>query len=501
MIRRPLTLAALLLLASALPTPAAPPDDSSKSSLVKIAGYSTMDSPAFGYLTQLSDAIGPRLTGSPEAQKAVDWSLAQMKSIGLQNVRAEKWHLWKGWTRGPAQAEMLSPLHRPLAVSAMGWSGSTPQAGVEGEVAVANVFDLDAEIKNVSRFRGKIVYVLAQGKPKQSFWTYFGEYPEFLRRARAAGALAVIGGDYGFPPQGMHLTHTGILGFATDVEIPVVSMDQEDQGQLERYLAEGKSIRLRLNIQNTFVNGPVESANAVGEIPGREYPEQIVVVGGHLDSWDLSEGATDNGFGVAATLAAADAIVKSGARPRCTIRFVLWTGEEQGLLGSLAYVKQHAAEMKNHIAAVVLDNGQGPIKEFQLGGRSDLLASFEPFANSLETIRDIKVTPELELESDTASFILAGLPGINLNQDSPDYKYTHHSEADALEAVKPDVLAQDTTIMALTAFWLADRPERFASPWPPEKTAAMLRETGNYEKIRAFGLWTFGDLGLNGSGQ
>ncbi|WP_442777543.1 hypothetical protein, partial [Pseudomonas sp. P14-2025] len=91
-------------------------------------------------------------------------------------------------------------------------------------------------------FRGKIVYVLAQGKPKQSFWTYFGEYPEFLRRARAAGALAVIGGDYGFPPQGMHLTHTGILGFATDVEIPVVSMDQEDQGQLERYLTEGKSI-------------------------------------------------------------------------------------------------------------------------------------------------------------------------------------------------------------------------------------------------------------------
>jgi len=491
----------VLLAASTIPAIAAPPDDSSKSALVQITGHASMDSHAFQYLTELSDNIGARVTGSPEAQKAVDWSLAQMKSIGLQNVHAESWHLWKGWTRGPASAEMLAPLHHTMAVSAMGWSGSTPASGVDADLALANVFDLDNEMKNLSRFRGKIVYVVAQGKPSQNFWTLFGEYAEFLRHAQQAGAVAVVGGDYGFPPQGMHLTHTGILGFGADVAIPVVSMDQEDQGQIERYLAERKTVRLHLNIQNTFTNGPVDSANVVGEIPGREHPEQIVVVSAHLDSWDLSEGATDNGVGVAAVLAAADAIVKSGARPRCTIRFVLWTGEEQGLLGSLAYIKQHTAEMKNHIAAIVLDNGQGPIKEFQLGGRSDLLASFQPFADSLANIRDIKVTPDLELESDTASFILAGLPGINLAQDSSDYKYTHHSEADALEAVKPDVLTQDATIMALTAFWIADRPERFAAPWPPEKTAAMLHETGNYEKISAFGLWTFGDLGLNPPNQ
>ena len=248
-------------------------------------------------------------------------------------------------------------------------------------------------------------------------------------------------------------------------------------------------------MQNTFTGGPVDSANAVGEIPGREHPEEIVVVGAHLDSWDLSEGATDNGTGAIAVLAAAEAILNSGQRPRRSIRFVLFTGEEQGLLGSLAYVKQHATEMKNHIAAVVLDDGQGPIKEFQLGGRTDLVDSMKAFAASLDNIREITVSDKREFGTDTGPFILAGLPGINLDQDSPDYKYTHHSAADALEEVKPDVLTQDSTIFALTAFWIADRPERFASPWPGERTAKMLREKGDYDMLKSFNLWTFGNLG------
>jgi len=487
--------AAACNVAHATPPPQSPSDDGTKSALVEITGNATMDSQAFQYLTELSDDIGPRVTGSPEARKAVDWSIAKMRSIGLQNVHAEKWQLWKGWTRGVAEAQMLAPLHRPLAISAMGWTGATPAGGVDADVSPANIFDMPAEMKNAARFRGKIVFVVAQGAPKQNLWQMFGQYPEFLRRVYQAGAVAVIGGDFGFKPEGMHLTHTGILGFGIDIETPVLSISREDEGQIERYLAEGKTVRVHINVQNKFTSGPVESANVVGEIPGREHPEQIIVVSGHLDSWDLSEGTTDNGFGVAAVLAAADAIVKSGARPRRTLRFVLWTGEEQGFRGSLAYMQQHAGEIKNHVAAVVLDNGQGPVKEFQLGGRSDLLAAFDPFAESLETIREIKVNAELELESDTAPFILAGLPGINLSQDSPEYKFTHHSEADALEAVKPDVLAQDATVMALTSFWLADRPDRFASPWPPEKTAAMLRETGNFDKLTAFGLWTFGDLG------
>lgn len=476
--------------------PRGPEEDGTKPALTRITGEGFFDSHAFNYLTELSDDVGGRVTGSPQDKKAIDWGLAKMKTIGLENVRAEKWSMWKGWTRGSASAKMLAPLQRTLTIDAMGWTGSTPASGVEAEVVTANLFELDTEIRSIGRFRGKIVMMKPEGVPRKSFWMLFAQYGDFLNDLQKAGAFAVIGGEGGFKAEGMHLTHTGILGFAQDFAIPVVDMAMEDQGQIERLLASGKTVRLALNVQNTFTGGPVDSANVVGEITGREHPEEVLVVGGHLDSWDLSEGATDDGTGSASALAAADAIVKSGQRPRRTIRFVLFTGEEQGLLGSLAYVKQHAAEMKNHLGCVVLDDGQGPIKEIQLGGRNDLMESMKAFAQSLDNIREITVNDKREFGMDTGPFILAGLPGINLEQDSPDYKYTHHSAADALEAVKPDVLTKNATIMALTSFWLADRPERFATPWPADRTAKMLRDKGDYDMLKSFHLWTFGDLGL-----
>src|SRR5207244_4124484 len=187
---------------------------------------------------------------------------------------------------------------------------------------------------------------------------------------------------------------------------------------------------------NTFTSGPVESANVVGEIRGRENPEQVLVVGAHLDSWDLSEGTTDNGTGSASVLASAEAIVRSGMRPGRTIRFVLFTGEEQGLNGSFAYVKQHQSEMANHLGNLVLDNGQGPVREFQLGGRDDLVASFQPFARSLSSIRNIGVTDKVESGTDTLRFSMAGLPGINMDQDSPEDTFTHDAAADARGQVK-----------------------------------------------------------------
>lgn len=478
------------------PAPNGPEEDGTKPALTRIAGEGLYDSQAFAYLTELSDEVGGRVTGSAAAEKAVDWGLAKMKTIGLENVHEEKWSMWKGWTRGTANADMLAPLHRTLDVDAMGWTGSTPAAGVEAEVVTANFFDMDSEIRTISRFRGKIVMMKPEGVPKKNFWMLFAQYGDFLKELQKAGAVAVIGGQGGFKAEGMHLTHTGILGFAQDFAIPVVDMAMEDQSQMERFLAAGKTVRLHLNVQNTFTGGPVASANVVGEVVGREHPEQVVVVGAHLDSWDLGEGTTDNGTGTTSVLAAAAAIVKSGQRPRRTIRFVLFTGEEQGLLGSLAYVKQHAAEMKDHLGCVVLDEGQGPVKEFQLGGRNDLIDPMKAFAQSLAAIREIPVNDKREFGTDTGPFILAGLPGINLDQDSPDYKYTHHSAADSLEEVKPDVLAQNATIMALTAFWLADRPERFATPWPAERSAKMLRQKGDYDMLKSFNLWPFGDLGL-----
>jgi len=193
--------------------------------------------------------------------------------------------------------------------------------------------------------------------------------------------------------------------------------------------------------------------------------------------------------------------MKSGYKPRRTLRFVLFTGEEQGLLGSVAYSKTHQDEMKNHVAAVVLDFGQGPVTGLQLGGRRDLIPAVQKFAASLQAFGDIGVDDEPEFDTDTGPFILAGLPGINLNQDSPDYKYTHHSAVDTFDKVKADVLDRNATVMALASFWIADRAERLASPWPAEKTARMLVEKHEDVMLKLIGVWPFGNLGEDGDKQ
>ena len=490
-----LGLAALPIRADNRATPKGPDEDGTKPALTRIAGEGMMNSHAFEFLTELSDDIGGRVTGTPAERKAEEWGAAKMKSIGLENVHAEKYTIWRGWTRGSAEGEILTPVRHKLHVDAMGWTGSTSAGGAEGDVVPVNMFDIENEIKHVSRLKGKIALVTTRGKPNKDEMSLFAMFGDFLKAAGRAGAIAVIGGQGGGRSTGMNLTHTGILGFNADFAVPVVSMTAEDQGQLERFIERGTTPRVRFNVQNTFTNGPVETANVVGEIRGRERPEEVFVVGGHLDSWDLSEGTTDNGSGAAATLGAAEAILRAGQRPRRTIRFVLFTGEEEGLDGSFAYMKQHQAEMKNHLGSLVIDGGQGPAKSFHLGGRDDLVSLFQPFADTLANLGASDVDDKVESGTDTLPFSMAGLPGIDMGQDSPEYKYTHHSAADALEAQKPDVLAQNATLMALAAYWIADRPERFASPWPAERTARMLRAQHEYEELKAFNLWPYGNLG------
>jgi Zn-dependent M28 family amino/carboxypeptidase len=480
---------ALTLRANERPTPKGPNDDGTKPALVKIAGEGMMGSHAFQFLTELSDDVGSRVTGSPAERKAEEWGVAKMKAIGLENVHTEKYTVWKGWTRGSAEGELLTPVRHKLHVDAMGWTGSTPASGAEGDLVTVNLFDMENEIKNVARLKGKVVLVTMKGKPNKEFIQLFAQFGDFLKAAGPAGAIAVIGGQGGSKSAGMNLTHTGILGFNAEFAVPVLSMTAEDQGQLERYLERGLTPRARFNVQNTFTNGPVETANVVGEIRGRENAEQILVVGGHLDSWDLAQGTTDNGSGTATVLGAAEAIAHSGQRPRRTIRFVLFTGEEQGLDGSFAYVKQHQAEMANHLGNLVLDAGQGAVKGFQMGGREDLVEVFHPFADSLANFTKMTVDDKVESGTDTLPFSMAGLPGINMLQDTADYKFTHHSAADALEAQKPEVLTQNATIMALAAFWIVDRPERFAAPWPVERTVKMLVAQHEDGMLKAFGLW------------
>ncbi|MFY9528351.1 MAG: M28 family peptidase [Candidatus Acidiferrales bacterium] len=471
-------------------------DDGTLPALSAIAGQGAMTSHSYEFLEELSDDVGGRVTGSPQAAEAISWGVEKMKSIGLENVHTEPWKMKHGWTRVSADAELVSPVHHHLKVDSLGWVGSTPAGGVEAEAVPVNAYALDEEVKqNASHWAGKILLMVHRGAPSEQHFEAFARFGTFLKAAYAAHAAAVIGGQSGAKAAGTNLTHTGALGFDTYYEIPVVSMTYEDQDQLERFLGRGKTVRIKLNVQNRVTDGPVDSANVVGEIRGTQNPEQIVVVGGHLDSWDLAEGSTDNGVGTTATLGAAEAIVKSGFKPRRTLRFVLFTGEEEGLLGSLAYTKTHKSEMANHVAAVILDSGQGPVSTFNLGGRGDLIPTVQRFAASLRAFGDLKVDDGTEFGTDTGPFTLEGLPGINLDQDSPDYKYTHHSAADTFDKVKPDILARDSTVMALTAFWIADRRERLATPWSAERTARMLIERREDVELKAFGIWPFGNLG------
>lgn len=475
--------------------PKGPAEDGTMPALAKIAGEGQLNSHAFQYLTELSDDIGPRVTGSALEHKSEEWGVAKMKAMGLENVHLEKYTIWKGWARGTAEAELLTPTRHKLHVDAMGWTGSTAAGGAEGDIVTVNLFDLDNEMKNVARLKGKVALITAKGKPNKAFMLIFAQFGDFLKAAGSAGAIAVIGGQGGGKSQGMNLTHTGILGFDTDYAVPVVSMTAEDQSQIERYIERGITPRARFNVQNSFTNGPVETANVVGEIRGREHPEQVLVVGGHLDSWDLAQGTTDNGSGTATALGAADTIMRTGQKPRRTIRFVLFTGEEQGLDGSFAYMKQHKDELANHLGDLILDAGQGEVKGFQMGGRDDLIPAFETFTKALSNIRQLSVDDKIESGTDTLPFSIAGLPGINMLQDTKDYGYTHHSAADSLIAQKPDVLAMNSTLMAMAAYWIADRPERLATQWPAERTAKMLRQQGTYDELKAFNLWPYGDLG------
>jgi carboxypeptidase Q len=475
---------------------AAPPaDDALSTRLQAVAGAGMLGSHTFDYLSQLSDEVGARVTGSPEAAKAVEWGLATMRSIGLENVHAEHWQLWRGWTRGTAEAWLISPTRRKLMVDSMGWVGSTATGGADADVVEVDLNKLSDEMsKNSRNWAGKILLVTRKGpRPTNNAGvSEFGKFGEFLVKAHDVNAVAVIGGQGGAKAAGIKLTHTGILGFTTYYEIPVVSMAAEDQGQLERLIEAGKPVKLHMNVQNTATDGPVDAANAVGEIRGTEHPEQVLVVGGHLDSWDLAEGTTDNGCGSATTLGAAEAIMRSGLKPKRTIRFVLFTGEEQGLIGSREYVKSHQQEMANHLGVIVLDAGQGAVNALDLGGRDDLYDVTIPFAKSLGNfgVTDVKSNPGFG--TDNGPFILAGLPGIELVQDTSQYWLTHHSPADTLDKVDPATITRNSTIEAILAFWIADRPERYASPWPPQKTEKMLKDTHHEEELKVYGLWPFG---------
>jgi carboxypeptidase Q len=444
---------------------------------------------------KLSDQIGPRLTGSAAARKGELYVLERMHEIGLSHVHTEGWALARGWQRGPATASLVSPFSLPIQTAAYGWSGSTPNQSGPARVVLLNADDVAERLDLLVQSQGaswnrKILLVSANSSTPMR--TYAKLFP-LVRAASAAHAIAVLRHD---TRPGAGIVHAEPLSavLPTRVDptlIPALDIPSESEELLERLLRSGQTVRMRISVKNTFSSASITSNNIVGEIEGAVYPEQIILVGAHLDSWDLGTGATDDGFGAAAVLGVAQTLIQSKLQAARTIRFVFFTGEEQGLLGSTAYVHAHADELGRVIAAFALDWGAGRIVKLPVAGHTELLSLLQQLN---------KAAPELGLEpptdgwmfmTDAYAFTLVGVPGIAPLVQSSGYYEQAHSIEDTLDKVNRSDLHQATTVLALASFLLADSPGIPSTRFTDEQIRSSLIEGKQRQVLEAFRLWPF----------
>ena len=435
-------------------------------------------------LQYLADRIGPRLTGSPQLDQASHWTMERFKELSLSNAHLEPWTIANGWTRGPATGQVISPTHHVLTLETAGWSAGTKGA-VRGPVIGVAAEKLEDLQQYKGKLKGAIVIVGRPGEiaaPGHPLLTPWGEdtipvampkmdpskpfdFEAYLKLRQAQtkffaeeGVGAVLRGSekwYGL----LNMSATG-REYAPG-SIPTAYMTRENYTLLWRLLDAG-AVEAELNIQSSFSGKAVEVYNTVAEIAGTEKPDEVVIVGGHLDSWDLGTGATDNGTGSMAVLEAARALQKLGVKPKRTIRFVLFTGEEQGLNGSKAYVKAHQKEMEKISGLLVHDSGTGKVLTIGLMGNYAVKETIDRALNPLARAKEIGLAePTLRSEggTDHVPFDAAGVPGFWCVQEVADYDKTHHSQADTLDRVRWDDLMEGAQVLAVFAYNVAQLPE------------------------------------------
>ncbi len=431
----------------------------------------------------LADMIGPRLTGSPAARKANDWTAERFKAYGL-TTRLEPWDFGVTWERGPASFRITAPFERELVGHSWAWTAGTGGKAVSGPVVRVDASNVDSITAYASRMRGAWLIL----RPSATIWNpdgppmtaadsqtmqesrrrafaQPGDTSEAARKARQqfavdrpyllkkAGALGIL--TDGSKEQGL----MNMSGSPNSVSpLPNVVIAHEDYAMFDRLLGKGVTPRIEGRIENRLGKTPVQQWNTVAEIPGSQWPGQVVILGAHLDSWDLGTGVTDNGTGSMVVLEAARAIIQSGLKPKRTIRFILFTGEEEGLLGSRAYAAAHAAEADSVQAVLVLDNGTGMIKGQALQGRNELEQLWKDLLAPVNALGATDVRQGNKGGTDHLSFIPYGVPGFNFDQESRGYNHTHHSQVDTYDHAVPADLQQASAVMAVTAFELANLP-------------------------------------------
>ena len=454
---RSLALLILVLAAplAAQPNPDLPPFEATSARIIE---HALADSTAYVRLAEMADAYGHRLSGSQALEDAIDWMLAKMEADGLDNVRGEP-VMVPHWVRGEESATLIEPRRMPLAMLGMGNSVGTPEGGITAEVLVVGSFDeLEARADEVP---GKIVLYNVP-------FTTYGQTVAYRTRGanEAARYGAVAGLVRSVGPVSLQTPHTGTLTYDDELpRIPHAALTIEGAEMLQRMQDRGDRVVVNLDMEAEMLPD-AESRNVIAELVGREAPEEIVVIGGHIDSWDVGQGVVDDAGGVVASWEAVRLLKALGLRPRRTIRVVGWTNEENGLRGGRAYRDAHLDELDEHILAVETDGGVFTPVSFGVTASDSAFAMLAPLNDLLAPVMEATATQtETGITrggggADIGPIMAEGVPGAGLRVDGSTYFWVHHTEADTMDKIDVRELQRCVAALAVLAYYVAELPER-----------------------------------------
>jgi hypothetical protein len=441
--------------------------------------------PAMRTLRDLSDGFGGRVTGSPAYAHAAEWAAAQFRSYGIQNVRLEPFDIPNGWVRGTAHGELLAPVTRPLHLESLGWSASTPPGGVKGEVIIVDEVAPEHIKELAPKLKDKIVFydvakIFADGWVKV-LPTVEASY----QMVKNAGAVAIV-----FPDGDRNnvLNASDPNWGASLLVLPGAQVGMEDFKFIRRSL-EQAPITMQFTLENT-TSGAAKVNNVIAEIRGSELLDEWIMIGAHLDSWDYGSGAQDNGTGTVMVLDVARAIASLGKPPRRSIRFALWGGEEEGLLGSYAYTQTHLAEMAKCVAVLNTDNGSGHPKGWKVQSRKDVQDAMQPISDSL--LKDIgggALSQQITYDTDHGPFMLQGIPALDLWVDMTHYIEVHHKSSDTFDKVDPIDFKAGAAIVAVTAWAIAEDPKAIAPHIDHAAVGKILKKAELDTLLTSIGQW------------
>jgi carboxypeptidase Q len=406
---------------------------------------------AWDRLAELGDTFGNRLSGSENLDGAIKWAADQMRQDGLENIRLDPVKV-PHWVRGAESLEIITPGRHPLAMLGLGNSVGTPPDGIQADLLVVRSFqELDA---SGDRARGRIVLFNVPFTTYGETVVYRSDGPS---RAAAKGAVAALVRAVG--PPGLRTPHTGSLRYADDqLQIPAAALSAEDADRLQRMQNRGTRVRLQLRMEARFLPD-ADSFNLIGEIRGRELPDEVVVVSGHFDSWDVGTGSTDDGGGCVVSWEALRLMKKLGLRPRRTVRVVLFTNEENGLRGGADYRERYRHQLANHVLMFEADSGVFKPTGFGFSGTDSARKTIREIATLLEGIGADTISAVGGGADIGPSVQAAGIPALSLDVDG-NYFLIHHTQADTVDKIDPHDMSAAAAAISVMAYVVADMGER-----------------------------------------